>query len=60
LADYYICAQALAGDYTVVTFEVPSESRKKVKIPDVCLAMDIPYINTFDLLRRERARFVLQ
>ena len=60
LADYYICAQALAGDYTVVTFEVPSESRKKVKIPDVCLAMNIPYINTFDLLRRERARFVLQ
>ena len=59
LADYYICAQALTGEHTVVTLEVPSESRKRVKIPDVCLAMNIPYINTFDLLRREGARFVL-
>ena len=59
LADYYICAQALTGEHTVVALEVPSESRKRVKIPDVCLAMNIPYINTFDLLRREGARFVL-
>ena len=59
MAYYYICAQALAGGHTVVTLEVPSESPKKVKIPDVCIAMNIQYINTFDLLRREGARFVL-
>ncbi len=60
IADYYLCAQALAGGHTVVTLETPGESRKKVKIPNVCIAMNIPYINTFDLLRRERVRFVFQ
>lgn len=59
LTDYYLCAQALAGDHTVVTLEVPSDGRKRVKIPNVCIAMRIPYINTYDLLRRERARFIV-
>lgn len=59
IADYYLCAQALAGDYTVVTHEVPSDGRKRVKIPNVCIAMGIDFINTFDMLRREQARFVI-
>lgn len=59
IADYYLCAQALAGGHTVVTLETPGDGRRKIKIPTVCLAMDIPYINTFDMLRRERVRLVL-
>lgn len=59
IADYYLCAQALSGGHTVVTQEVPDGGRKRVKIPTVCIALNIPYINTFDLLRREQARFIL-
>jgi len=59
VADYYLIAQALAGGHTVVTHEKPENSRHRVKIPNVCLGVDIPYVNTFDMLRRERARFVL-
>ncbi len=60
IADYYLCAQALGGGHTVVTLETPADGRRRVKIPSVCLAMIIPYINTFDMLRRERVRLVLR
>ena len=60
IADYYLCAQALAGGHTVVTLETPGDGRRRIKIPNVCIAMDVPYINTFDMLRRERARFALR
>jgi len=56
IADYYLCAQALGDNYTVVTLETPADGRRRVKIPSVCIAMDIPFINTFDMLRRERVR----
>lgn len=59
IADYYLCAQALGGGHTVVTLETPADGMRRVKIPSVCLAMNIPYINTFDMLRRERVRLVL-
>ena len=58
-ADYYLVAQALAGKYTVVTHEVHSNSPKKVKIPDVCLGVGVGHITTFEMLRRENARFIL-
>ena len=58
IADYYLCAQALGGGHTVVTLETPADGKRRVKIPSVCLAMNIPYINTFDMLRRERVRLV--
>ena len=32
-ADYYLIAQAVAGNYTVVTHEVAAPSIKKIKIP---------------------------
>jgi len=59
VADYYLIAQALAGRHTVVTQEIPENKRHKVKIPNVCLGLGVDCINTFDMLRRERARFVL-
>lgn len=58
-ADYYLVAQARAGEHTVITHEVPSASTRKVKIPDVCIGMDIPCMSPYQMLRRERARFVL-
>ncbi len=59
IADFYLVAQALAGQHIVVTHERPHESRHVVKIPNVCLALEVQYMTPFDMLRRERARFVL-
>lgn len=58
-ADYYLVAQARAGEHTVVTHEVPSASTRKIKIPDACISLAIKCMTPFEMLRRERARFVL-
>lgn len=58
-ADYYLVAHARAHGQVVVTHELPSTSRKNIKIPDACLAMGVKSMNTFEMLRHERARFVL-
>ena len=58
-ADYYLIAYAHAHGHTLVTHEKPSDGVRQVKIPNVALGMNVPYINTFEMLRRERARFVL-
>ena len=58
--DYYLVSQALAGRHTVVTHEVPSTSRKKIKIPDICIGLRVKCITPFEMLRLERARFVLE
>jgi len=57
--DYWIICHARAYDYTIVKHEVASNSKRRVKIPDVCLGMNIHYVSAFQMLRRERARFVL-
>ncbi len=59
VADYYLVSQALAGGHTVVTHEVPSASMRKIKIPDACIGLGIKCMTPFEMLRRERARFVL-
>jgi len=59
VADYYLVAQAHAGRHTVVTHEVPSGSSRKIKIPDACIGLGIRCITPFQMLRGERARFVL-
>ena len=59
VADYYLVAQALAGGHTVVTHEVPSASVRKIKIPDACIGLRIKCMTPYEMLRRERARFVL-
>ena len=41
VADYYLVAQAQAGEHTVVTHEVPSASTRKIKIPDACIGLGI-------------------
>ena len=59
VADYYLVAQAYTGQHTVVTHEVTSGSRRKIKIPDACIGLGIKCVTPFEMLRRERARFVL-
>lgn len=58
-ADYWLIAHALAHNFTVVTHEVPSPSIRRVKIPNVCVGLNVSFVNPFEMLRHERARFVL-
>lgn len=59
-ADYFLVAQAATKKLAVVTHELPDPaSKKRVKIPDACLHMGVKYINTFQMLRVEGAKFRL-
>ena len=60
IADYYLVAQALADGHTIVTHEVPANTVNKIKIPNACLSLKVKYVTPFEMLRTERARFVLQ
>ncbi len=59
VADYYLVAHALAHGHTVVTHEKASPSMKKIQIPTVCIGLNIKCMTPFEMLRHERARFVL-
>ena len=59
VADYYLVAQALAGGHTVVTHEIASSSTRKLKIPNVCIGLGIKCMTPFEMLRLERARFIV-
>ena len=59
IADYYLVAHALAYKHTVVTHEIASSSTKKIKIPNVCIGLGIKFMSPYEMLRRERARFIL-
>jgi hypothetical protein len=58
-ADYYLVAQAHAHSHIVVTHEKPEDSIKKVKIPSACIGLGVKCVTPFEMLRIERARFVL-
>lgn len=59
VADFYLVAHALAHRHTVVTHEVASPSTKRIKIPDACISLGTKCMTPFEMLRSERARFVL-
>jgi len=59
VADYYLVAQAHAGGHTVVTHERPSATARRIKIPDACIGVGVSFMTPFEMLRRERARFIL-
>ncbi len=59
VADYWLIGHALAHGGIVVTHEVPSDSTRKIKIPNACIGLGISCISPYDMLRRERAKFVL-
>jgi hypothetical protein len=51
-ADAWLVGYALMNNMTVVTQEVSSpDSKKNIKLPDACTAMDVPSMNTIDMLR---------
>ncbi len=58
-ADYYLVAQAHAGQHIVVTHERPAATTRRIKIPDACIGLGIKFMSPFEMLRREHARFVL-
>ena len=59
VADYYLVAFAVAHKHTIVTDEIASPSTKKIKIPNVCIGLDIKCVTPYEMLRKERARFIL-
>ena len=59
VADYWLMAFALAHGHTVVTHEVPANSLRKIKIPNACVGLNVRFMTPYQMLRTERARFVL-
>ena len=57
-ADSWLVAYAAAKGTVVVTHEQPApEARKIVKIPDACLALNVGYVDSFDMLRALATEF---
>ena len=59
VADYYLLAHAHAHGHVVVTHEVVAHTTKKIKIPNACIGMGVKCMTPYEMLRVERARFVL-
>jgi hypothetical protein len=59
VADFYLVAQAHAGEHTVVTHEVVANTARRIKIPNACLGVGVRSITPFQMLRSEHARFVI-
>ena len=59
-ADYWLIAHALAHSHTVVTQERASDSPKRPKIPTVCDGLGVNCIDLYEMLRRGKAKFVLE
>nr|WP_281410468.1 DUF4411 family protein [Rhizobium leguminosarum] len=58
-ADALLIAKARSLGATIVTHELPNpESKKRVLIPDVCTIFDVPFMNTFEALKRFSAKFI--
>lgn len=58
-ADSFLIGHAVAGGHTVVTHEVISDGRRRIKIPNAAIANGVTHVNPFQMLRAEGARFVL-
>ena len=57
-ADGWIIAHALANNYIVVTEEKSSfESKKSVKIPDICSSLGVQFTNTVGMLKLLKVSF---
>jgi hypothetical protein len=60
VADYFLVCYALGNQMTVVTHErFEPDIRKRIKIPNACMDFQIDFVNPFEMLRRERANFIL-
>lgn len=55
VADYWLVAHALASHYTVITHEVSApNSKRRIKLPDVCNGVGVNWTNPFEMLERAR------
>lgn len=59
VADNYLIAQAHAGEHVVVTHEKVATTTKRIKIPNACIGLGVRCMTPYEMLRAERARFVL-
>ena len=59
VADYYLVTHALAQGHTLITHEVAAPTVNQVKIPNACIGLGIKCLTPYEMLRSERARFVL-
>jgi len=59
-ADFFLVGEAMAHDHTVVTHEVVSATKKRIKIPNACIEFGVKFMTPYQMLRLERARFILQ
>lgn len=55
-ADYYLVAQAKEHGFVVVTHEIASNAKKRVKIPEAAAALGVRTMSPFDVMRVEGAR----
>lgn len=56
--DGWLIAYAKQHGLTVVTHETfDANIKNRVKIPNVCIAFDVPYIDTFDMLEALNTQF---
>ena len=58
-ADSALLAYALARGHTVVTHELPANTRKRIPIPNAAVALEVAYASPWRMLRDERPLFVL-
>ena len=59
-ADPWICAYAATYGLTVVTEEVSApHAKRRVSLADLLDAFDVPYVNLFEYLETQQAKFVL-
>src|ERR1035437_1654173 len=57
-ADAWLISYAHTHKLTIITQELSQpESKRKVKIPDVCIHFGIPFINTIEMFRELREHF---
>lgn len=60
VADFELVAFAHAQDFTVVTHERPQpNARKRIFIPDACVALGVKWTDPYTMLRACGAEFVL-
>ncbi|GBU26010.1 hypothetical protein R83H12_02685 [Fibrobacteria bacterium R8-3-H12] len=50
-ADLYLVAYTMAKNCTLVTHELPSNSAKKIKIPNVCTGLGLSFTTPYKMLR---------
>ncbi|GAB3993935.1 hypothetical protein GCM10029992_06910 [Glycomyces albus] len=58
-ADFFLIAQAKGLSAKVVSQEQPSNSKRRIKIPNICETFRVKCVNTYQMLRDEGAEFVL-